>query len=107
MVGYSGTPLPSKLGSKTGARLLLVGAPDTFLDVELAELPDGVTVHTRAAGAAYDVLVVFVRSGGRVAQAPRTLDPANNPGRATLGGLVDNRVAAIAKHGPACRSSTA
>ena len=39
-VGYSGTPLPRKLGIKPGARLALIGAPDGF-DATLGELPDG------------------------------------------------------------------
>ena len=28
--GYSGTPLPRKLGIKAGARLALIGAPEGF-----------------------------------------------------------------------------
>ena len=35
MVGYSGTPLPRKLGIKQGHRVALLGAPDGFrLDIE-------------------------------------------------------------------------
>jgi hypothetical protein len=52
--GYSGTPLPTKLGIKPGQRLVLLGAPDGF---EL-ELPDGVGVRRRAGGKA-DVIVSF------------------------------------------------
>jgi hypothetical protein len=52
--GYSGTPLPKKLGIKPGQRLVLLGAPDGF---EL-ELPDGVGVRRRAGGKA-DVIVSF------------------------------------------------
>ena len=52
--GYSGTPLPKKLGIKPGHRLALLGAPDGF---EL-ELPDGVSVRRRAGGKA-DVIVSF------------------------------------------------
>jgi len=36
MAGYSGTPLPKKLGR--GHRLLLIGAPDGF-DATLGSLP--------------------------------------------------------------------
>jgi hypothetical protein len=53
--GYSGTPLPRKLGIKPGHRLALLGAPDGF---ELGELPDGVRLVRRAQGDA-DVIVSF------------------------------------------------
>jgi hypothetical protein len=53
--GYSGTPLPRKLGIKPGHRIALLGAPDGF---ELPELPDGVQVKRRATGKA-DVIVTF------------------------------------------------
>ena len=36
MAGYSGTPLPKKLGIKPGHRLLLLSMPDGF---DLGELP--------------------------------------------------------------------
>jgi hypothetical protein len=55
VAGYSGTPLPRKLGIKPGHRVLLAGAPDGF---QLQELPDGVTVRTRASGEA-DVILAF------------------------------------------------
>jgi len=53
--GYSGTPLPRKLGIKEGHRVLLANAPAGF---DLGPLP-GVTVQRRASGSAYDVIVVF------------------------------------------------
>jgi hypothetical protein len=52
--GYSGTPLPRKLGIKPGHRLALLGAPDGF---EI-ELPEGVSVRRRAGGKA-DVILTF------------------------------------------------
>jgi hypothetical protein len=58
MAGYSGTPLPRKLGIKPGHRLLVLGAPHGFRDRTLGELPDGVTVGARARGEA-DVIVSF------------------------------------------------
>ncbi len=58
MAGYSGTPLPRKLGIKEGHRLALLGAPDGF-DITLGELPDGVSITT-AARCRSDVLVCFV-----------------------------------------------
>jgi hypothetical protein len=56
--GYSGTPLPQKLGIEPGHRLLLLGAPDGFEEGVLGPLPDGVTVGRSARGPA-DVLVSF------------------------------------------------
>ena len=55
MAGYSGTPLAKKLGIKEGHRVALLGAPP---DVDLGELPAGVTLVTRASGTA-DVIVSF------------------------------------------------
>ena len=52
--GYSGTPLPKKLGIKPGHRVALLGAPDGFH----LELPEDVTVKRRAAGKA-DVILSF------------------------------------------------
>ena len=57
MAGYSGTPLPQKLGIKAGHRLILLGAPEGF-DATLGELPENVTVRTTARGTA-DVIVLF------------------------------------------------
>ena len=55
--GYSGTPLPRKLGIKPGARVGLAGAPDGF-GALLEPLPDGARVEAGApaAGAAGAVL---------------------------------------------------
>ena len=56
--GYSGTPLPRKIGAKPGDRALVVGAPP--------EAPvlfeDDVQVLRRAGGAPLDVIVVFTTS---------------------------------------------
>jgi hypothetical protein len=56
--GYSGTPLPRKLGIKPGHRVLLLAAPEGFEDGTLGPLPDGVRVARRARGTA-DVIVSF------------------------------------------------
>jgi hypothetical protein len=56
--GYSGTPLPRKLGIKPGHRVLLLRAPAGFEADTLGELPDGVAVARRAGGRA-DVIVAF------------------------------------------------
>jgi hypothetical protein len=56
--GYSGTPLPRKLGIKEGHVIALVGAPDGFRRDTLVPLPDGVTIRAQARGA-LDVVVFF------------------------------------------------
>jgi hypothetical protein len=59
MAGYSGTPLPKKLGIKPGHRLALMNAPNGFLQ-SLGELPDGVEVlNEPRGGPALDVIVYF------------------------------------------------
>lgn len=58
--GYSGTPLPKKLGIKPGSTLALLGAPGDFADT-LGTLPEGVTVRTTSRGTT-DVAVLFVTS---------------------------------------------
>jgi len=117
--GYSGTPLPRKLGIKAGARLALIGAPEGF-DSTLGELPEGVAVRRRLGGAPLDVIVAFFSRRSvlerRLPGLSAALDPAGGlwiawPKRAsgvetdvaedvvrTLGlaaGLVDNKVCAI------------
>ncbi len=57
MAGYSGTPLPKKLGIKDGSRVALVRAPQSFRST-LGSLPDGVRVRHEARGV-NDVLVFF------------------------------------------------
>lgn len=116
--GYSGTPLPRKLGIKPGARLALLGAPVGF-EATLGELPEAVIVRRTARGS-FDVIVAFsVRRSDlerRLEALRAALDPAGGlwiawPKRASgvdtdlnenvvreLGlaaGLVDNKVCAI------------
>ena len=59
MAGYSGTPLPQKLGIKPKARVLGVDAPKHFKDL-LDPLPEGVKVDVKPKGE-YDVIVSFHR----------------------------------------------
>jgi hypothetical protein len=77
--GYSGTPLPQKLGIKEGHRVAILSAP-ARLPAGLEALPDGVTVVRRLQGAAFDVILVFVQSladlPGRFVAAARALTPA-------------------------------
>jgi hypothetical protein len=78
VAGYSGTPLATKLGIKAGHRAAFHGAPDGFGDL-LGELPDGVTVKSRATGA-LDVIVFFTKSRAelerRLPVLRRAMDPA-------------------------------
>jgi hypothetical protein len=117
--GYSGTPLPRKLGIKAGARLALIGAPEGF-DLTLGSLPEAVTVGRRLGRQPFDVIVAFFSRRSllerRLPQLVAALDPAGGlwlawPKRAsgvetdvtedvvrTLGlaaGLVDNKICAI------------
>lgn len=55
--GYSGTPLPKKLGIKAGHRVAFVKAPPAFA-AALGELPEGVTPKLQARGP-LDVVVAF------------------------------------------------
>ena len=58
MAGYSGTPLPKKLGIKEGSRIALVNAPKDFQS-ELGELPDNVQLIKRPAKS-LDIILLFV-----------------------------------------------
>jgi len=59
MSGYSGTPLPEKLGIRRGARVAFLAAPPGFAD-EMGALPVGVTVAHRLRGP-HDVIVFFTK----------------------------------------------
>jgi hypothetical protein len=116
--GYSGTPLPKKLGIREGSVVAFANAPENWQKT-LGPLPKGVTVRARVRGP-LDVVVLFVtrlselrRRFGTVARA---IEPAGGlwvawPKKASgiatdltfltvqeVGleeGLVDNKVAAI------------
>lgn len=64
MTGYSGTPLPRKLGITAGSTLLVLNDPG-HADQLLAPLPDGVKLARRLRGHA-DVVLVFARDRGAV-----------------------------------------
>ena len=65
--GYSGTPLPKKLGIKPGSVVALLGAPSGFAKRTLAPLPEGVTLRTDAR-ARFDVGLVFAGSQADLAR---------------------------------------
>ena len=80
--GYSGTPLPRKLGIQPAHRLALLDAPDGFART-FGPLPDGVTVQTRLAGKdPLDVVVVFVKRRADLARRLAAIRPrmAQNAG---------------------------
>jgi len=81
--GYSGTPLPTKLGINPGHRVLLDRAPEGFESELLVPLPDGVTVHRRAGAAPYDVVVAF-----RADAAAYTTNLARDLGRIPKNGAL-------------------
>ena len=60
LAGYSGTPLPRKLGIKEGSVIALVAAPDGF-ERTLGKLPEG-AVARRGNRGRRDLTLVFVRS---------------------------------------------
>jgi hypothetical protein len=116
--GYSGTPLPKKLGIKDGTAVVFLDAPEDFAET-LGDLPDGVTVRDRLRGP-LDVIVFFTSRRAdlerRIERLKAALDPAGRlwvawPKRASKLdtdmtedvvrdialplGLVDNKVAAI------------
>jgi hypothetical protein len=59
MAGYSGTPLPKKLGIKAGHRVALLQQPSGFRRT-LEPLPDDVTLLDALAEEALDVILLFV-----------------------------------------------
>jgi hypothetical protein len=70
--GYSGTPLPRKLGIGDGDEVALIGAPERFEDT-LGDLPDVASLHTDLADdARYDVILAFVTQRSELeAELPR------------------------------------
>ena len=118
LAGYSGTPLPQKLGIREGSRVALVRAPDGFAET-LVPMPDGVRLRTRLGGTADVVLFFATRRSELERRFPtmaRALEPSGGlwiawPKRRsgvptdldehvvrTCGldaGLVDNKVCAI------------
>jgi hypothetical protein len=118
MAGYSGTPLPKKLGIREGASVALLGAPDGFAAL-LDPLPAAVTFVADAA-TRLDVALLFTTALAdlreRFAPTAARLEPSGGlwvawPKRASgvptdvtenlvreiglAAGLVDNKVCAI------------
>ncbi len=118
VAGYSGTPLPKKLGIRAGSRLALVAAPESFTPL-LEPMPDGVRLMHAARGR-HDVIVFFATRRNeltrRFAKLANALEPDGGlwiawPKRTARvatdltesvvreiglsGGLVDNKVCAV------------
>ena len=70
--GYSGTPLPRKLGIGEGDEVALIGAPE-WLEDTLRAVPDVASLHTDLQDdARYDVMVAFVTQRAELeAELPR------------------------------------
>lgn len=79
--GYSGTPLPQKLGMKAGQRVRFVAAPPEFA-AALGELPPGLTFEDAddAGADALDLVVFFTTSADELRRRfdalARSLTPA-------------------------------
>ena len=74
MAGYSGTPLPQKLGIKAKHPVAVLGAPKGF-EKTLGALPEGVRVSKKLAGNfGHDVIVYVVTEKATLKSAlPRVL----------------------------------
>lgn len=72
MAGYSGTPLPKKLGIEEGMTLAMLNAPNHF-DFDLGELPDDVEVLRDSDPEAADIYLIFA---ARAAEAQRGYERA-------------------------------
>ncbi len=83
LAGYSGAPLPKKLGIKPNSIVALLGAPKDF-EQTLGELPEGVKLKKRADGAC-DLIIWFVRM--RAELYDRIKEMAELTGDAGAGGL--------------------
>jgi len=58
--GYSGTPLPQKLGIRPGHRVGLDRPPSSF-EATLGELPEGARLLPAGRGGDFDVILLFVK----------------------------------------------
>jgi CheY-like chemotaxis protein len=81
LAGYSGTPLPKKLGIKADTVLALLGPPGDFVTRTLGPIPDGVEIRTDLRKAP-DLIVWFARS---LAEVERRIGPLS--GKVGRGGI--------------------
>ena len=76
--GYSGTPLPRKLGIEPGQRIAFLDAPPQFADA-LGELPEGVAAPRATARGPLDLVVAFFVARRRLQQRLPHLIAALDP----------------------------
>jgi hypothetical protein len=72
-VGYSGTPLPKKLGIKSGMSIAVLHSPPD-LDATLGDLPDGVTISHRLTGHRDLVLIFITRQADLASRLPALIN---------------------------------
>ncbi len=75
--GYSGTPLPRKLGVGEGTVIALVDAPAGF-ERQLEPLPAGARTCRTARGGACEVMLVFLRSFEELGRAIARFTPRHD-----------------------------
>jgi hypothetical protein len=106
MAGYSGTPLPKKLGIKPGCDVALLGAPADF-ERTLGALPGGVSLRRDRLRSGADLILLFAQSRAKLERhfdnAMRALAPRGRlwiawPKQAS-GALTDLTQAAVRSHG--------
>jgi hypothetical protein len=117
--GYSGTPLPKKLGIKPGSVVALLGAPPGFVEKTLGRVPEGAVLREDLR-APFNVGLLFASSKAelarrfpaaqkamgepcafwvcwpkRASKVPTDLDENVVRDLGLLAGLVDYKVAAV------------
>src|SRR5713101_1056949 len=70
--GYSGTPLPKKLGIKEDHRLAILNAPPRFA-ATLKPMPSGVTLVAELGDGPFDVILFFTKELPELQGAFRSL----------------------------------
>ena len=70
MAGYSGTPLPQKLGIKAGMRVIAIGVPENYRTL-LGKLPDGVEFSNKPNIGAQFIHFFVTRRSDLEKQLPR------------------------------------
>jgi hypothetical protein len=70
MAGYSGTPLPQKLGIKAGMRVIALGVPENYRTL-LGKLPDDVEFSNRLHAGAQFIHYFVKRRSDLEKQLPR------------------------------------
>jgi len=110
--GYSGTPLPTKLGVKADSRVLVAGAPAGFelacphhqragrepYDVQLVFCPDVATLHRRWAASVARMTTagaLWIAWPKKASGVPTDLDENGVRDYALAHGLVDVKVCAV------------